>query len=48
MFVKVTGGISREEGGLYPVEETEVCGVNPVRTIGGWRSVEIAVERLID
>ena len=42
MFVNVTGGISRDEGGLYPVVDTAVWAVKPVRTIGGCRRVEIA------
>ena len=44
MFVRVTGGISRDDGGLYPVAAAEACGVKPVRTIGGWRRVEIATD----
>lgn len=47
MLVRVTGGISRDEGGLYPVETAE-CGVKPVRTIGGWSRVEIAVDRSVE
>lgn len=46
IFVRVTGGISRVDGGLYPVEDTAVCGVKPVRTIGGWSRVEMAAKSL--
>lgn len=43
MLVSVTGGMSRELGGLYPEVVTALWGTSPVRTIGGWRSVEIAI-----
>lgn len=46
IFVNVTGGMSREDGGLYPVADTAVWGVRPVRTIGGWSSVEMAAKAL--
>jgi hypothetical protein len=43
MFVKVTGGMSLVDGGLWlEVTEAAVCGSIPVRTIGGWSRVEIA------
>lgn len=35
--------MSRVDGGLYPAEATELCGIRPVRTIGGWRRVAMAV-----
>ena len=39
----MTGGISRAVGGLCALDAgAEVCGMRPVRTIGGWRRVEIA------
>lgn len=45
MVVSVTGGISLVLGGLWAEDAgAEVCGSRPVRTIGGCRSVEIAVE----
>ena len=47
MFVNVTGGISRDEGGLYPVVDTAVWAVKPVRTIGGCRRVEIASPKVL-
>ena len=42
MLVRVTGGISRELGRLYPADGTAVCGIKPVRTIGGWRRLDTA------
>jgi hypothetical protein len=42
IFVKVTGGMSRDDGGLYPVAETAVWVVKPVRIIGGCKRVEMA------
>lgn len=42
MLVKVTGGISREDGGLKLAEDVALLVVRPVRMIGGWRSVEMA------
>jgi hypothetical protein len=43
MFVSVTGGMSLVLGGLCDEEAgAEVCGSNPVLTIGGCSSVEIA------
>lgn len=43
MLVKATGGISRAVGGLCALDAgAEVCGMSPVRTIGGWRRVDIA------
>ena len=43
IFVRVTGGISRAVGGLCALDAgAEVCGINPVLTIGGCRSVDIA------
>ena len=46
MFVKVTGGISRVDGGLKPVADAALWAVRPVRMIGGWRRVEIAMWEL--
>lgn len=45
MLVRVTGGISRVVGALYPVAAAEacVCGTRPVRTIGGCRRVDMAL-----
>lgn len=42
MFVRVTGGISREDGGLKPAADVALPVVIPVRMIGGWRRVEMA------
>ena len=42
MFVRVTGGISREDGGLKPADDVALPVVIPVRMIGGWRRVEMA------
>jgi hypothetical protein len=45
MFERVTGGMSRVVGALWVADAgMEVCGRRPVRTIGGWRRVEIASE----
>lgn len=42
--MSVTGGMSRVEGGLCVAEAgAEVCAMSPVRTIGGCKSVEIAL-----
>lgn len=44
MFVRVTGGISRAVGGLWALEAgADVCGIRPVRTIGGCSRVDIAI-----
>jgi hypothetical protein len=44
MLVSVTGGISLVLGGLCAEDAgAEVCGSKPVLTIGGWRSVEMAI-----
>lgn len=48
MFVRVTGGMSREDGGLKPVADVALWAVRPVRMIGGWRRVEMAVEVLVN
>jgi hypothetical protein len=43
IFVRATGGMSRAVGGLCALDAgAEVWGMRPVRTIGGWRRVEIA------
>lgn len=47
MFVRVTGGISREDGGLNPADDVTLPVVIPVRMIGGWRRVEMAILALI-
>ena len=45
MLVRVTGGMSLDDGALYALDgEAEVCGRSPVRTIGGWRRVDIAID----
>lgn len=47
MFVRVTGGMSRAVGGLCALDAgAEVWGTKPVRTIGGWRSVDMATDML--
>jgi hypothetical protein len=44
IFVRATGGMSRAVGGLCALDAgAEVWGMRPVRTIGGWRSVDIAM-----
>jgi hypothetical protein len=46
IFVRATGGISRAVGGLCALDGgAEVCGINPVLTIGGCKSVDIARSR---
>lgn len=42
MFVRVTGGISLAEGSFCALGG-DVCCRRPVRTIGGWRRVAIAL-----
>jgi hypothetical protein len=43
MFVNATGGISLVDGGLWVLEAgADVWGTRPVRTIGAWRSVDMA------
>ena len=43
MLVRVTGGMSLDEGGLWALEaDAAVCGTRPVRTMGGWSRVEMA------
>ena len=44
MLVRATGGMSFVVGALKPAAAVEaaVCGSKPVRTMGGWRSVEMA------
>lgn len=46
ILVRVTGGISRAVGGLCALDDgAEVCGMSPVRTMGGWRRVDMAKTR---
>jgi hypothetical protein len=43
IFVRVTGGMSRAVGGLCALDAgAEVCGIKPVRTMGGCRRVDMA------
>src|SRR6478735_546756 len=45
MFARVTGGMSLVDGGrwLPDIAVWAVCGSMPVRTMGGWSSVDMAV-----
>lgn len=42
MFVRVTGGMSLFEGSFCALGPA-ACGTRPVRTIGGWRRVAMAL-----
>jgi hypothetical protein len=45
ILVNVTGGISFAVGGLCALDAgADVCGRRPVRTIGAWRRVDMAVK----
>ena len=46
MLVKVTGGMSLVDGGFCELCPA-VCGKSPVRIIGGWSRVEMAVEKVL-
>jgi len=44
MLVRATGGMSRVVGALCAADAgNDVCGRRPVRTIGGWSRVDMAV-----
>ena len=45
MFVRVTGGISLDDGGFCELG-ADVCGTRPVLTMGGCSKVAIAIDRM--